>query len=148
MMARFKSDRILTTGRYFQDNKSPRPLIAVKPLVLRWRISHKRRYLECKAFFTETPSKHEAIQVYDVRQSAELISHGSVDMPDTSQDFPTAGHHRLTYVADQRRRCSYPRKRKVGEKKAHTTMRRTCRRLETQPRVKIGQGMYSSVFGA
>ncbi|KAF3522359.1 hypothetical protein F2Q69_00051060 [Brassica cretica] len=94
------------------DTKSPRPLIAVKPLFLRWRISHKRRYLECKAFFTETPSKHEAIHVSDVTQSAALISHGSVDVK---------CHHQLTYVADQRGRCSY-------------TRRRTRRRLETQPR--------------
>ncbi|KAL0666665.1 hypothetical protein Bca4012_029369 [Brassica carinata] len=37
IVARFKSDRILTTRRYFQDAKSPWLLISVEPLFLRLR---------------------------------------------------------------------------------------------------------------
>ncbi|KAJ4909614.1 Uncharacterized protein Rs2_04235 [Raphanus sativus] len=108
------------------------------------RISHKRRYLE--AFFTETPSKHEAIQVSDVTQSW-LISHGSVDVKFTIlllsayicmfASLPLTSHGiRFLTLAKLFPQHSRNNKRKVGEKKAHTTMRRTRRCLATQPRRK------------
>ncbi|WZZ68344.1 hypothetical protein YC2023_079714 [Brassica napus] len=131
------------------------------------RISHKRRYLECKAFFTETPSKHEAIHDSDVTQSAALISHGSVDVKCTIlllpayicmfASLPLTSHgiicltlakffpQQLTNVAGAAIHGSFEFGSDAFEKLLKR--RRTRRRLATQPRKPTKLDFWKGVRG-